>query len=574
MEDHFERQSRIYLVDAPIPTTRSVDGSVADDDIGLTTTGSGFGMDYGAYNRPVGHVNQGQLYPDDAAIPPVVRTSKPPSGLSPITAPKQSSLGSKNSPGWMEAQMNNALPLPEVPRSIGSPSIKPGPRVSSTSLISFGSENKSGLTGHRSLNFADSKGKMREIDRERKKKPVARVGGSENTFVRHSRNTSLEYACSPGPSRSTTQVAENPGFPSFPTRATSMHVNNGGDSHTITIDNDPGGMGARLMIPKRDSSIRHSMGPTNTRQKRTSHQSDHTRRSVSQRPENQDASMQIVEMVSDDPEEDEVAKRIKELKAQKEVRDRENEETDMSQRRESSLTPSTERYPFPSTQTATDSSDLQTTEAEEIRRAQLPKEQQFPLRSLSVNAPRRSVSGQRRSFSAKNQSRRVSSDSTHKFELQYNAQHNSLSPLYTTTRQTSPTSLEINRGTYLNPVSQGTKNAQHDGRPLTSDSIDEEVENYLSLARLSQKIHHPQTGRIISFSDVGDPDGYVVICCVGMGLTRYLSAFYDELAMSLKLRLITLDRPGVGESEAYADGTDTPLGWPGKMSDYVLGPCV
>ncbi|MCJ1438824.1 hypothetical protein MMC27_008214 [Xylographa pallens] len=561
VQEHFERQSRIYLVDAPIPTTRPAGGSVADDEIGLTTAGSGFGMDYGAYNRPVGHVNQGQLYPDDAAIPPIVRTSKPPSGLSPITAPKHSSLGPNSSPGWIEAHVN-ALPLPEIPRSIGSLSIKPGPRASSTSLRSFGSENKSGLTGHRSLNFKDSKGKMREIDRERKKNPVARIGGSENAFVSHSRNTSLEYAGSPGPSRSTAQVVENLGSPLIPTRATSMYVNNDGDSHTTTIDNDLGGMGARLMIPKRDSSIRHSMGPTNTRQKRTPHQSDHTRRSASQRPENQNASMQIVEKVSDDPEEDEVAKRIKELKAQKEVRDRENENNDISQRRESSLTPSTERYPFPSTHTATDSLDLPTTEVEEIRHAQLLKEQQLPLRSLSVNAPRRSVSGRRRSFSTKNQPKRVSSDSTHKFELQYNAQNNSLSPLYTTTRQTSPTSLEINRGTYLNPVSQGAKNAQHDGRPLTSDSIDEEVENYLSLARLSQKIHHPQTGRIISFSDVGDPDGYVVICCVGMGLTRYLSAFYDELAMSLKLRLITLDRPGVGESEAYADGTDTPLGWP------------
>ena len=573
VQEHFERQPRIYLVDAPIPMTRPAGGSITDDGIGSTTAGSGFGMDYGAYNRPVGHEVQGQLYPDDAAIPPVVRTSKPPSGLTPITVSKRSSSGSNNSPGWIEAQVN-AHPLHEIPRSIGSPSIKPGPRASSTSLRSFGSENKSGPTGQRSLNFKDSKGKMREIDRERKKKPVAKVGDSEKTFVRHSRNTSLECTDTPGPSRISSQVVEDLGSPLIPTRATSMQFNRDGNSHTTATDIDLGGMGTRLMIPKRDSSIRHSMGPSNIRQKRTSHQSDHTRRSESQRPEHRVASMRTVEKVSDDPEEDEVAKRIKELKAQKEIRDREIENNDISQRRESSLTPSGERYPLPLTYTATDSSDLQTTEAEVIRRAQLPKEQQLPLEPLSVNAPRRSVSGQRRSFSTKRHSNRISSDSTRKFESQYNAQNNSLSPLYSTTRQTSPTSLEINRGTYLNPVSQGAKNAQHDGRPSTSDSIDEEVENYLSLARLSQKIHHPQTGRIISFSDVGDPDGYVVICCVGMGLTRYLSAFYDELAMSLKLRLITLDRPGVGESEAHADGTDTPLGWPGKTFEHVLGPSV
>ena len=39
-------------------------------------------------------------------------------------------------------------------------------------------------------------------------------------------------------------------------------------------------------------------------------------------------------------------------------------------------------------------------------------------------------------------------------------------------------------------------------------------------------------------------------------------AFYDDLAATLNLRLITLDRPGVGASEPVADGTGTPLGWP------------
>ncbi|KAI2627191.1 Alpha/Beta hydrolase protein [Xylaria nigripes] len=98
-------------------------------------------------------------------------------------------------------------------------------------------------------------------------------------------------------------------------------------------------------------------------------------------------------------------------------------------------------------------------------------------------------------------------------------------------------------------------------RPRSADSIDDAVESYLCAPRLSQKIQHPQTGRIISFSEVGDPEGSAVFCCVGMGLTRYITAFYDELALALKLRLITPDRPGVGDSEAY-DGTTTPLSWP------------
>ena len=103
-------------------------------------------------------------------------------------------------------------------------------------------------------------------------------------------------------------------------------------------------------------------------------------------------------------------------------------------------------------------------------------------------------------------------------------------------------------------------------RPRSADSIDDAVESYLCSPRLSQKIRHQQTGRVISFSEVGDPNGSAVFCCVGMGLTRYITAFYDELALTLKLRLITPDRPGVGDSEAYAEGTATPLGWPGRTT--------
>lgn len=110
-----------------------------------------------------------------------------------------------------------------------------------------------------------------------------------------------------------------------------------------------------------------------------------------------------------------------------------------------------------------------------------------------------------------------------------------------------------------------------DERPSSSQSIDEAVEAYLSSSKLSQKIRHPQTGRLISFSEVGDSEGFAVFCCVGMGLTRFITAFYDELATTLKLRLITPDRPGVGDSEPYADGTSTPLSWPGMPhSDYYL----
>lgn len=101
-------------------------------------------------------------------------------------------------------------------------------------------------------------------------------------------------------------------------------------------------------------------------------------------------------------------------------------------------------------------------------------------------------------------------------------------------------------------------------RPASIDSIDMEVEGYLNSPRLSQKIRHPQTGRIISFSEVGDPQGFAIFVCVGMGLTRYVMAFYDQLALTLKLRLITPDRPGIGGSQVDPNGT--PLSWPGESA--------
>jgi pimeloyl-ACP methyl ester carboxylesterase len=44
-------------------------------------------------------------------------------------------------------------------------------------------------------------------------------------------------------------------------------------------------------------------------------------------------------------------------------------------------------------------------------------------------------------------------------------------------------------------------------------------------------------------------------------------AFYDELARTLNLRLVTLDRPGVGESGSHqADEPNTPLSWPDDVA--------
>ncbi|KAK6380940.1 hypothetical protein LTS17_005141 [Exophiala oligosperma] len=119
---------------------------------------------------------------------------------------------------------------------------------------------------------------------------------------------------------------------------------------------------------------------------------------------------------------------------------------------------------------------------------------------------------------------------------------------------------------YRSPATQTKRNSATGNLKLDPPlaelrSISDEVDSFLKAPRLTQKIRHPRTGRTIAFSEVGDPDGFVVLCCVGMGLTRYLTAFYDELARTLRLRLITPDRPGVGESSAMPEASCTPLNW-------------
>lgn len=104
------------------------------------------------------------------------------------------------------------------------------------------------------------------------------------------------------------------------------------------------------------------------------------------------------------------------------------------------------------------------------------------------------------------------------------------------------------------------------GRSNSVSSIEESVKAILDNVKLSRTIRQPLEKRVISFSDVGDPNGPVVFCCVGMGVTRYISAFHDELAATFGLRIITPDRPGIGGSAPYLEGSRSPISWPGRFS--------
>ena len=120
--------------------------------------------------------------------------------------------------------------------------------------------------------------------------------------------------------------------------------------------------------------------------------------------------------------------------------------------------------------------------------------------------------------------------------------------------------LEQHPGQLSDGVKKGARSRK------SNSEANQAVESFLNAARLSRVVQHPLTGRKISFSEVGNVDGSAVFCCVGMGLTRFVTGFYDELASTLNLRLITPDRPGVGGTEQCHADTGIPLNWSGLSS--------
>ncbi|KAI4181974.1 MAG: hypothetical protein L6R41_006287 [Letrouitia leprolyta] len=333
-------------------------------------------------------------------------------------------------------------------------------------------------------------------------------------------------------------------------------------------------VGSGHVVPSRESSLRHSFRGSPRHHKRRSHRSnDYSTegRSPTIDLETPLSKSETEEGADIEPVEDEVTRRIRELRDQKRLRD-----ISLTVTASDLMPPSprNSRSPSPLRQLRTPNSPLSPLTVE----PKLPEEQGQETKDESNDensAPSPAVvqrvdrKTQRNSIGSKpftirpfSSVRPSEPNRTQSVPIQ-----RSNSKLFRRlSRPTSPSIAEKHRRTFSHLESELDSPME---RPKSTDLIDDAVQDYVSAPRLSQKTTDPKTGRVISFSEVGDPDGSAVICCVGMGLTRYIMSFYDDLAKSLKLRLITPDRPGVGESEVHTDGTDTPLGWP----DDILAIC-
>ncbi|GAA5901759.1 alpha/beta fold hydrolase [Sporobolomyces salmoneus] len=91
---------------------------------------------------------------------------------------------------------------------------------------------------------------------------------------------------------------------------------------------------------------------------------------------------------------------------------------------------------------------------------------------------------------------------------------------------------------------------------LTTTNASQELSLLLKSPRLTRLIplsRPPNASLTVSLSDVGSPTGHPVLIFLGLGSVRYLLALFDELAQALGLRLICIDRWGLGKTTNVSD---------------------
>ncbi|KAL8294988.1 hypothetical protein RB597_008389 [Gaeumannomyces tritici] len=474
-----------------------------------------FGVDYGAFSSPPrGSADE---YDDDietlAASPPVVRTSKPPSGFSPLTAPKslreESGGGLKSLLGGSRTALRPSSKGSLASRdadthSIGNLSIERGavpPVPELRRQKSHDSWGKKQGRSHKGLMYMSSRERLRE--KEDKKR--ASIGSVGNDWL------SLGSA----PPRQDAFLAEVP-INEEPSSSMADAVMAASDFLDPPHSPDRRGSTSPRAIPVRDSSLRKA--GTSTRR--------HSSRRTTKQPDSADAIPEDEEQTSTSKSRHPSVRKHQDSRRDHLTVGDASGGHGHSRSSSGAAEPQSRRREKSSSHGHLDLSDLH---------GGLDIEEGAPSPSIAQSRRKdkeldgRRISGQ----DQMNDAARIKRASSR-------AKNVSASP-----GNTTPDPMHVSYE-----------------RPPSADSIDDAVESYMCSPRLSQTVRHPQTGRVISFSEVGDSEGSAVFCCVGMGLTRYITAFYDELALTLGLRLITPDRPGVGDSEPHTDGTATPLGWP------------
>ena len=558
-----------YQAEFPLSTKS---GGYAYTSDTLSPTKTGIGMDHEICAKKYTLKENNYLHPDRAAD---VGASRP----SPTIVLSNKTPQSQRSRSYVEG--DNDL---DETYSMGSLRIDSGTRLSATSTVSSGSGGRKSIRSSRSLDFMGSNERLFEesscssiqdviIDTIPDKEIGDRVVEARKPNLLSTSLMTPEKAVNEGSPRNRSPMY----LPAASPRIGSIKESGGGSNELNC--GSPSLVGSPRRIPTRDSSLRHSFGSHRRRKSYRSDLSEHQENDKFSFDFSQDSPTQSPTKIVGEIAEDDVTRRIRELKDQKKLRDyRLTIATTELALDLASVGPSCTPSPFtiPKTQVEV-SSDSQWPLTAEVGKAIEAEMTESSAPSPAIMQRINRDTGSRvSSIPSRSTTFKHSPLARHHSEVSQgfaaSLKRSNSRLLRRLSRPTSPTSAEKPKRSFTSPLLTSAEKPKRsftsplaDERPKSTDPIDEAVDEYISSPRLSRKIRHPQTGRTISFSEVGDPNGSAVFCCVGMGLTRYITAFYDELALTLKLRLITPDRPGVGASEAHADGSQTPLSWPGKI---------
>ncbi len=508
-----------------------------------------FGRDYGAYRKPA--LPDLDDLADLAASPPVIRTAKPPSGFSPLTAPKSPGRNSTPLQTFLRGGSRPSSKGSQGSRehddasSIGNLSIELGPLVHELLRKSSGeSWGKKQARNQRGLMYMSSKERLREKEQVKRASGGTLGGGSTGLAVDRPPLPTFESDSF----MAETAIGEEAEESSPSTARRPVSPGHGGFRPALS-DGTQG-----RFIPVRDSSLRK---PAASMKKRSS-----------QKPSRQNGKQKAAE------EGDETILELDEPRPE-----RKRERTRPDHPAVPSEAPSKMMEPLDDLEMPQPTKGM-TLASKQVGGSAKVEQQHIedaaPSPAVAQHKARPSPDRGGRSTSQKRMSAKSASEPLETSQPPQNRSRLKRLSVPLSPRAFDKDPYRRSGSSALSRVGspEPVKSPQMpvDDRPNSADSIDNAVDAYLCSPRLSQRIRHPQTGRVISFSEVGDSDGFAVFCCVGMGLTRYITAFYDELALTLKLRLITPDRPGVGDSEPYLDGTGTPLNWPGTCH-LKVPPC-
>ncbi|KAF7339877.1 hypothetical protein MVEN_01904700 [Mycena venus] len=119
---------------------------------------------------------------------------------------------------------------------------------------------------------------------------------------------------------------------------------------------------------------------------------------------------------------------------------------------------------------------------------------------------------------------------------------------------------------------------------LTRPTASQAVAQYLRSARLTTLLKctrsphaSPDNPLTVSLSDLGSPTGFPVLVFLGLGCVRHVMGLYDDMAACLGLRLITIDRWGLGRTEARSKSSKGIMQWASVVEEILdlldIGEC-